>query len=189
MEANTHSGFFCVGSGGTVSPDADGSATLPACRSVRQVDRHLWRIYHYESQRDTTSVPHSHRVEIERQLANLSYRECAATQRSIRHRRRREPRTDCSIACRRNFGSSVGCLCRALDYLGESSMECVSVVSRSQFAGSRTIHFRGKAGPFDFEFGDTQMNLPPNHALQRTRPSRCGCNRTPSRAGSLSLGR
>ena len=30
---------------------------------------------------------------------------------------------------------------------------------------------------------------PPNHALQRTRPSRRGCKRTPSRAGSLSLGR
>ena len=29
----------------------------------------------------------------------------------------------------------------------------------------------------------------PNHALQRTRPSRPGCNRTPSWAGSLSLGR
>src|SRR5258708_27571415 len=29
---------------------------------------------------------------------------------------------------------------------------------------------------------------PLNHALQRTRPSRPGCNRTPSRAGSLSLG-
>jgi hypothetical protein len=28
-----------------------------------------------------------------------------------------------------------------------------------------------------------------NHALQRTRPSRPGCNRTPSWAGSLSLGR
>ena len=35
-----------------------------------------------------------------------------------------------------------------------------------------------------------RMNLmPPNHALQRTRPSRSGCNRTPSWAGSLSLGR
>ena len=29
----------------------------------------------------------------------------------------------------------------------------------------------------------------PNHALQRTRPSRRGCKRTPSWAGSLSLGR
>ncbi len=29
----------------------------------------------------------------------------------------------------------------------------------------------------------------PNHALQRTRPSRPGCNPTPSWAGSLSLGR
>ena len=29
----------------------------------------------------------------------------------------------------------------------------------------------------------------PNHALQRTRPSRRGCNPTPSWAGSLSLGR
>ena len=29
----------------------------------------------------------------------------------------------------------------------------------------------------------------PNHALQRTRPSRRGCNRAPSWAGSLSLGR
>ena len=29
----------------------------------------------------------------------------------------------------------------------------------------------------------------PNHALQRTRPSRCGCSRGPSWAGSLSLGR
>src|SRR2546422_11183654 len=28
-----------------------------------------------------------------------------------------------------------------------------------------------------------------NHALQRIRPSRRGCNRTPSWAGSLSLGR
>jgi len=33
------------------------------------------------------------------------------------------------------------------------------------------------------------MQVPPNHALQRTRPSRSGCNRTPSWAGSLSLGR
>ena len=29
----------------------------------------------------------------------------------------------------------------------------------------------------------------PNHALQRTRPSRPGCNRGVPRAGSLSLGR
>lgn len=29
----------------------------------------------------------------------------------------------------------------------------------------------------------------PNHVLQRTRPLRAGCNRTPSRAASLSLGR
>ena len=29
----------------------------------------------------------------------------------------------------------------------------------------------------------------PNHALQRTRPSRPGCNRSAPRAGSLSLGR
>ena len=28
-----------------------------------------------------------------------------------------------------------------------------------------------------------------NHALQRTRPSRCGCNRGVPWAGSLSLGR
>ena len=28
----------------------------------------------------------------------------------------------------------------------------------------------------------------PNHALQRTRPSRSGCKRNPSCAGSLSLG-
>ncbi len=34
-----------------------------------------------------------------------------------------------------------------------------------------------------------EMTMPPNHALQRTRPSRRGCNRTPSWAGSLSLGR
>ena len=33
------------------------------------------------------------------------------------------------------------------------------------------------------------MTKPPNHALQRTRPSRPGCNPTPSWAGSLSLGR
>jgi len=31
--------------------------------------------------------------------------------------------------------------------------------------------------------------LPPNHALQRTRPSCSGCNRRVPRAGSLSLGR
>ena len=34
-----------------------------------------------------------------------------------------------------------------------------------------------------------EMFLSPNHALQRTRPSRRGCNPTPSRAGPLSLGR
>jgi hypothetical protein len=33
------------------------------------------------------------------------------------------------------------------------------------------------------------MTTRPNHALQRTRLSRPGCNRTPSWAGSLSLGR
>ena len=32
------------------------------------------------------------------------------------------------------------------------------------------------------------MTTRPNHALQRTRPSRRGCNRTPLWAGSLSLG-
>jgi hypothetical protein len=37
------------------------------------------------------------------------------------------------------------------------------------------------------DFGDTETR--PNHALQRTRPSPPGCNRTPSWAGSLSLGR
>jgi len=31
--------------------------------------------------------------------------------------------------------------------------------------------------------------VPPNHTLQRTRPSRSGCNRSVPRAGSLSLGR
>jgi hypothetical protein len=31
--------------------------------------------------------------------------------------------------------------------------------------------------------------MTPNHALQRTLPSRSGCNPTPSWAGSLSLGR
>ena len=38
---------------------------------------------------------------------------------------------------------------------------------------------------------DTEMDMttPPNHALQRTRPSRPRCNRAPSWAGSLSLGR
>jgi len=30
--------------------------------------------------------------------------------------------------------------------------------------------------------------MPPNHALQRTRRERRGCNRTPAWAGSLSLG-
>jgi hypothetical protein len=30
---------------------------------------------------------------------------------------------------------------------------------------------------------------PPNHALQRTRPSRCGCNRGAPPSGSLGLGR
>jgi len=35
--------------------------------------------------------------------------------------------------------------------------------------------------------GDTMSE--PNQALQRTRPSRPGCKRTPSWAGSLSLGR
>ena len=34
-----------------------------------------------------------------------------------------------------------------------------------------------------------QATRRPNHALQRTRPSRRGCNPTPSWAGSLSLGR
>jgi hypothetical protein len=189
MEANTHSGFFCVGRGGAVGPDTDDSATLPARSSVRQVDRHLWRVCHHESKRDATSVPHAHRVEIERQLADLSYRECAASRRSIRHRRTREPRVDCSITCRRIFGSLVDCLCRAVDSFRESPMECVSVVSRSQFAGGRAIHFRGKARPFDFEFGVTQMNLLPNHALQRTRPSHHCCNRGILWAGSLSLGR
>ena len=32
-------------------------------------------------------------------------------------------------------------------------------------------------------------NVTPNHALQRTRPSRSGCNRSVRWAGSLSLGR
>ena len=33
------------------------------------------------------------------------------------------------------------------------------------------------------------LNQSPNHSLQRTAAGRRGCNRTPSRAGSLSLGR
>ena len=33
------------------------------------------------------------------------------------------------------------------------------------------------------------MTMPPNHALQRTRPSRSGCHPRLPRAGSLSLGR
>ena len=35
----------------------------------------------------------------------------------------------------------------------------------------------------------TRNSEPPNHPLQRTRPSRRGCNATLSWAGSLSLGR
>jgi hypothetical protein len=34
-----------------------------------------------------------------------------------------------------------------------------------------------------------EMFMQANHALQRTRPSRSGCKRSLSRAGSLSLGR
>ena len=34
-----------------------------------------------------------------------------------------------------------------------------------------------------------KMTTPPNHALQRTRPSRCGFKRHLLWAGSLSLGR
>src|SRR6058998_942961 len=34
-----------------------------------------------------------------------------------------------------------------------------------------------------------KMTKRPNHALQRTRPSRSSCNRGPSWAGSLSVGR
>jgi len=33
------------------------------------------------------------------------------------------------------------------------------------------------------------VTVPPNHALQRIRPSRPGCKRAPSWAGSLSWGR
>jgi hypothetical protein len=36
---------------------------------------------------------------------------------------------------------------------------------------------------------DMNLKMPPNHALQRTRPSRSGCNLGRSWAGSLSLGR
>ena len=35
----------------------------------------------------------------------------------------------------------------------------------------------------------SRWDQPPNHALQRTRPSPRGCNSHVSRAGSLSLGR
>ncbi len=35
----------------------------------------------------------------------------------------------------------------------------------------------------------SEIMMLPNHALQRTRPSRPGCNQASSRAGSLSLGR
>jgi hypothetical protein len=44
---------------------------------------------------------------------------------------------------------------------------------------------------FDFIFPESESmtTLWPNHALQRTRPSRRGCNRSVPRAGSLSLGR
>ena len=38
-------------------------------------------------------------------------------------------------------------------------------------------------------FARRSSGATPNHALQRTRPSRPGCNPTPSWAGSLSLGR
>ena len=59
----------------------------------------------------------------------------------------------------------------------------------------------GSTGPllyviYDFEHQLQQSErsvrseiLPPNHVLQRTRRERRGCNRTPSWAGSLSLGR
>ena len=36
---------------------------------------------------------------------------------------------------------------------------------------------------------ESMDEMPPNHALQRTRPSRSGCNPRVSWAGSLSLGR
>ena len=58
-----------------------------------------------------------------------------------------------------------------------------------------TDTFRGKL--FRYDPAPTEISLlslrrgrmPPNHALRRTRPLRSGCNRAPSRAGSLSLGR
>ena len=43
--------------------------------------------------------------------------------------------------------------------------------------------------PVDAVVAELLAVVLPNHALQRTRPSRCGCIRTPSWAGSLSLGR
>ena len=38
-------------------------------------------------------------------------------------------------------------------------------------------------------YGSSRCVMMPNHALQRTRPSRHGCNPSVPRAGSLSLGR
>src|SRR5882762_2964414 len=56
---------------------------------------------------------------------------------------------------------------KSLGRVGEFPMECVSLVSQPQFAESRRVCIRGKAWALGSEFGDTQMILPPNHALQR----------------------
>ncbi len=61
----------------------------------------------------------------------------------------------------------------------EPSIPRVGWKVQNTFAGRNSHATRGST--------PCREAAPSNHALQRTRPSRPGCNRTPSWAGSLSL--
>jgi hypothetical protein len=67
----------------------------------------------------------------------------------------------------------------------------VCPAARQQDCWPRDIHRAGVAqdGESRPESDFCVMTVTPNHALQRTRPSRHGCNRGLPRAGLLSLGR
>ena len=75
--------------------------------------------------------------------------------------------------------------------VGEATVSCWQVVAIGGFIGRHATSSEAlrRAGFEPWVILSHMQNVPPNNALQRTRPSRRGCNSLVSWAGSLSLSR
>ena len=66
------------------------------------------------------------------------------------------------------------------------SARCTTPAGSDGSAPGQTFFWSVSSSPGNRDFS---RHMPPSHGLQRTRPSRCGCNPRLLWAGSLSLGR